>query len=236
MSTPSRRAGSVPVLALAAALAIWIVPGSPAFARGGHGGGGHGGGGHGGGHGGHSGGHHGGGHYGGGYHHGGYHYGGHHGYYGGFGGYGYGYYPGYGYGGYGYGYYPSYGYGNYGSGYSYPYYGYSTPTYGTSPAYVAQGPTTYASLGQGRFLGIDETPVSVGGSVGMQVTQVYSGSPAERAGLQVGDVIVSANGYLAQQHGNLTWILSQLPANGVLQMNVRTARDGTMHAVSATIP
>jgi S1-C subfamily serine protease len=61
---------------------------------------------------------------------------------------------------------------------------------------------------------------------GMQVTRVYPGSAAERAGLQVGDFIRSANGYATQVHGNLTWIISNLPANGVLQMSVRTARDG----------
>ena len=65
---------------------------------------------------------------------------------------------------------------------------------------------------------------------------VYPGSPAERAGLQVGDVIHTANGYLIEQHGNLAWIISSLPANGVLQMSVRTARDGMEHTLSAPIP
>jgi hypothetical protein len=212
------------------AIAFWIVPGSLAFAKGGggHGGGGHGGGGHGGGH---SGGHHSSSHHTGGYHHGGYYYGGHHhGYYNGF-------WPGY-YGSYGYGYYPGYGYGYYGTGYSYPFYNYGYPysTYGYSPAYVSQGPATYASPIQGRYLGIDEMAVIDGGVLGMQVTQVYPGSPAERAGLQAGDVIHSANGYLTQAHGNLTWIISSLPADGVLQMSVRTARDGAEHVISARIP
>jgi S1-C subfamily serine protease len=70
----------------------------------------------------------------------------------------------------------------------------------------------------------------------MQVVRVYAGSPAEQAGLQAGDVIYSANGYLTQQHGNLTWIIVSLPPGGALQMNVRAARDCAMHFVSALIP
>ena len=38
-----------------------------------------------------------------------------------------------------------------------------------------------------------------------------SRSPAEQAGLQPGDVILSANGYLTQQSGNLAWIIATVP-------------------------
>ena len=51
-----------------------------------------------------------------------------------------------------------------------------------------------------------------------------------------GDVIYSANGYLTQQHGNLTWIIGTVPSNGELRMNVRTARDGAVHVVTARLP
>ena len=51
---------------------------------------------------------------------------------------------------------------------------------------------------QGRFLGIDEQAVVDAGVAGMQVVRVYPGSPAEQGGLQVGDVILSANGYLIE--------------------------------------
>ena len=71
---------------------------------------------------------------------------------------------------------------------------------------------------------------------GMQVVQVYAGTPAQQAGLQVGDVIYSANGYNTQEHGNLAWIISTVPPNGALQMTVRTARDGAMHVITATMP
>ena len=119
-------------------------------------------------------------------------------------------------------------------GYSYPNYGYSYPAY-NDPAYVYDN-STAAAPGQGRYLGIDEQSVSDAGGIGMQVVRVYPGSAAEQAGLQVGDVIYSANGYLTQQHGNLAWIIATVPSNGALQMNVRTARDGATHVISARLP
>jgi len=126
----------------------------------------------------------------------------------------------------------------YGYGYSYPYYynnGYSYPNYSYN---YSQGyaPQTYAAPAQGRFLGIDEQAVADAGGQGMQVTQVYAGTPAQFAGLQAGDVIYSANGYNTQVHGNLAWIISIVPPNAALQMTVRTASDGALHLVTATIP
>ncbi|MCB1140402.1 MAG: PDZ domain-containing protein [Leptospiraceae bacterium] len=45
---------------------------------------------------------------------------------------------------------------------------------------------------QGRaYLGI----MYVEGAMGVRIAQVFPGSPAEKAGLEVGDVIVTANGY-----------------------------------------
>jgi PDZ domain len=222
MFSPMRRGARLPLTVLALALAAWIVTGSWAFAHGGGGGGG--GGGHGGGGGGHGGGgHSGGGHYGGGGYHGG---GNHHGgYYGG-------YYPGFYFGSGFYGY-PGYGYGyGYGTGSGYPYY-----NSGSYPAYTYDNSVYAAALpSQGRYLGIDEQAVADSAGPGMQVIRVYPGSPAAQAGLQPGDVILSANGYLTQQHGNLTWIISTVPANGVLQMNVHKVSDGAVHSVSAQLP
>jgi PDZ domain len=224
MFSPLRRGARLPMTVLALALAAWSLTGQAAFAHGGGGGGGHGGGGHGGG--GHGGGHSGG-HHSGGYHHGGY--GGHHGYYPN-------YYFGGGYGGYGYGYGYNYPYYNYGYGYTYPNYTYSYPSGYYSAYGSTAAPLVSAAPTQGRFLGIDEQPVVDAAGNGMQVVRVYSGSAAEQAGLQAGDVIYSANGYLTQQHGNLTWIIGTVPSNGELRMNVRTARDGAVHAVTARLP
>jgi hypothetical protein len=204
------------------AVAAWMVSAPSAFAKGGHGGGGHGGGGHGGG------GHHGGGHHGG-YHSGGYHYGGHRYYHNR-------YYPSFYYGGYGYYGYPGYGYGyGYGSNYGYYSNGYDYPSSGYDYSAAASAPV-YAAPAQGRYLGIDERPVVDSSGQGMQVVRVYAGSAAQQAGLQSGDVIYSANGYLTQQYGNLAWIIATVPPNGVLQMNVRSARDGATRVVSAQLP
>ncbi len=231
MFSPMRCGARLPITVVGLALATCLVAGPPALARGGHGGGGHGGGGHGGGH--HGGGHHGGYHHGG-YHHGGYYHGGNGYYYGGTGYYG-GYYPGsyygtgyYGSGGYGYGY-------GYGSNNTYPTYVYSDPSYVQgSPAIGAS--VGYAGAGQGRYLGIDEQAVADAAGSGMKVLQVYPESPAAQAGLQPGDIILSANGYVMQQHGNLAWVISSLPPGGALQMNVRKFSDGAVHAVSVNVP
>jgi membrane-associated protease RseP (regulator of RpoE activity) len=147
--------------------------------------------------------------------------------YGGYGGYGYGY-PGYGNGGYSY---PYYGY-----GYGYPYngagYGMPVGGYGYSSAYVAP-----AVVNQGRYLGINEEAVAeTGGKRGIKVTNVYPGTPAEKAGLHTGDVIHSINGYLTEERGNLAWIIANAAPQNTLKMNVRTVQDGKDHTITAQIP
>src|SRR5208283_1209551 len=212
--------GNLSNVLIALSLAAWVFTGSSAFAKGGGGGGG---GGHGGGGGGHGGGYHGGGY-------GGYrHYPGRGYYSSGYSGF---FFPGYFLGGYGYGngysdyYYPStYGYTdpntNYAPGYVYPA---ADGTYvypvqnATAPVTTVVQPTVPIAVStgtQGAMLGIDEQAVVDALGQGMRVDRVYSGSPAERAGLQVGDVIHSANGYLTQIHGNLTWIINTQAPNGV---------------------
>ena len=57
-------------------------------------------------------------------------------------------------------------------------------------------------------LGIDEQAVNDASGKQIAITRVHPGSPAERAGLQVGDTIISANGYLTQDPGNLAWIIN----------------------------
>lgn len=252
MFSPSQRAARWSVAVVA--LAFGLVTGSSAFA---HGGGGGGGGGHGGGGGGgHSGGHSSGGYHSGGYSSGGYHTGGYHPgtnnggiyYFGGFGGlrgfYGYGYGNGYGYGGYygnGYGY--GYGNGYYGNGYGYYDNGYTYPYGFVDPGYVAAtdgatqpAPGPYGGPAQGRFLGIDEMTTTDASGSGVRVLRVEAGSPAELAGLQPGDVIHAAGGYLIQQTGNLGWVIAQTPPGGLLEMTVRTAADGREHLITAKIP
>ena len=146
-------------------------------------------------------------------------------------------------GGYGYGYgyqnyyYPS----NYGYTYTDPSYtyvpNYVAPAYGTTYVNPGTYSTVPATVGvQGTYLGIDEEAVVDPEGQGMKVEKVYPGSAAERAGLQVGDVIHSANGFLTQVHGNLTWIINTQAPNGVLNLNVRRASDGRDVPVVAQLP
>lgn len=250
-------------IVLGSSLAIGLASGPPAIAHGGGGGGGgHGGGGMGGGHmgGGGFGGHMGGGGFG--WGHGGmggfHHHGGfvNRGFYPGFFGfglgypwYGYGYgYPGYGY-GYGYGY-PGYGLGY--SGYGYPGSSYVVDTNGNSGYVAAPGSGYTYSSAYGTVplqattpaapssfplpsLGIDEEKVSDATGSHIQVTRVHPGSPAERAGLKVGDTIVSANGYLTQEVGNLAWIINHHAPSGVVTLNVRKVASGQDATVNVTL-
>ena len=239
-------------MVLGSSIMIGLASGPLAIAGGGgHGGGGHGGGGFGGGRmgGGGFGWGRGGGMSGGYYGRGGYGYGGFGGYgFGGIGlgygmggmGYGYGY-PGYGYGdgyglgysGYGYGSYPGY---VYGSGYSDPDYTYSSPGYTYSSAY---GTVPLQAAAPSSFmlpsLGIDERKVSDATGSHIQVARVHAGSPAERAGLQAGDTIVSANGYLTQDPGNLAWIINHHTTNGAVTLKVRQVANGQDATLTATL-
>ena len=100
----------------------------------------------------------------------------------------------------------------------------------------ALGPMT-GVYGPGRLLGIDEEPVTDAQSVrGMQVTKVYAGSPADKAGLRDGDVIHSVNGYLTTERGNLAWIINSAAPNGVLEMKIRSVVDGKVHTILINLP
>jgi hypothetical protein len=146
--------------------------------------------------------------------------------------------------GYSYGAYASSLYGSAPGNYYYPY---SNPIsltsgagFGYSSAYVAPGAgagTVNWGGYQGRYLGIDEEPVvDAGGRKGMKVAKVYPGTAAETAGLRVGDVIHSINGYLTEQRGNLSWIIANAAYNNVLKIVVHKISDGLEHTVTAHLP
>jgi hypothetical protein len=186
--------------------------------------------------------------------------------YGGYAGYGYGWpysgtLGGYGWPYYGYAYtsYPNYGY-NYtypysGYSYGYPYdatsYGYpysgnaasyptTDTTFGYSSAYVPPGasrPIAANADAQGKALGVVEKEVvDAAGNRGMEITRVYPGSAAEKAGLHAGDVIYSANGYLTEVPGNLAWVISNATPTNVLSMVVRSANDGRKYTYTVNLP
>ena len=133
-----------------------------------------------------------------------------------------------------------------GSGYGYPGYGYGVVNSYPYAAIGGAAPATgfgYSSAygnntpSQRRVLGIDEEPV-VGsdGAKAMKVANIYPGTAAEKAGLQVGDVIRSINGYLTEQRGNLAWIIANATPANELKMNVQTVKDGQTHLITANLP
>ena len=92
-------------------------------------------------------------------------------------------------------------------------------------------------LSAGRSLGLDaEAVVETGGVPGLKVVRLQPGGAADKAGLRVGDVIRSANGYTTAQPSNLTWIMANGAAENVLKMSVHSASDGQMRTVTIRKP
>ena len=108
----------------------------------------------------------------------------------------------------------------------------------TSAAYVAPGSTAPSRplVNGRRILGIDEEPVVLSdGRKAMKITNVYTGTGASIAGLQVGDVLISVNGYLTEQRGNLAWIIANATPGSEFKMIVHTVKDGKDHTITTTI-
>jgi PDZ domain len=111
--------------------------------------------------------------------------------------------------------------------------GSGSPPPSTPPA--TGGPPNLSAVG--RSLGIDEEPVvDANGVRGMRISNVYFGGSAEKAGLHVGDIIYSINGYLTQVRGNLAWIIAHAAPNKVLAMRVRTSSGSKEQAITAQLP
>jgi PDZ domain len=88
-----------------------------------------------------------------------------------------------------------------------------------------------------RTLGADaEAVVDPGRGRGLKITRVYAGSVAERAGLRIGDLIHSINGYPTELLSSLAWIIANAAPDRVLKMSVRTASDGKVHSITAKVP
>jgi hypothetical protein len=105
---------------------------------------------------------------------------------------------------------------------------------GPTPFYPSVTATNISGV---RDFGIDEEPiVEANGARAIKVASVYSGSPSQQAGLQVGDVIHSINGYLTQEAGNLAWIIANQAPKKLLTINVRRASDGKEHTVTVQLP
>jgi membrane-associated protease RseP (regulator of RpoE activity) len=110
------------------------------------------------------------------------------------------------------------------------------PTPSTSPT-TATTEAIPGSPDARSLLGIDtDAVVDAGSARGLKVTWVQPSSAGERAGLKVGDVIRSANGYLTEQPGHLTWVLLKAAADGVITLDVLAAQGGEVHVITVRRP
>ena len=101
-----------------------------------------------------------------------------------------------------------------------------------STAEAVQGSPDARSL-----LGVDtDAVVDAGSARGIKVTRLQPGSVGDKAGLKVGDVIRSANGYLTEQPGHLSWIIDNATPGGVITLTVLAASDGELRTISVRRP
>ena len=105
---------------------------------------------------------------------------------------------------------------------------------------VAGALMTHGKVRRG-YLGIGAHPVrlpagleqQVGQRIGLIVVSVEAGSPAERAGIVLGDVIVAAGGTPIRNHDDLA---AQLTANKVgASLGIRLIRGGGVQEVTVTV-
>jgi hypothetical protein len=100
------------------------------------------------------------------------------------------------------------------------------------PSTTAPVPTVPANA----RLGIqDESFVDPAGVQGLKLTSVAPTSPADKAGLQAGDVIRSVNGFRTEVPGNLVWIIAHEAPDNLLSMTVRKIGDGKEHSISVRL-
>ena len=107
-----------------------------------------------------------------------------------------------------------------------------TPSPSLSTAEAVQGSPDARSL-----LGVDtDAVVNAGSARGLKVTRLQPGGFGDKAGLKVGDVIRSANGFLTEQPGHLSWILDNATPGGVITLTVLSASNGEVRTITARRP
>jgi hypothetical protein len=107
----------------------------------------------------------------------------------------------------------------------------SAPGRGAAPdGGSANVPSLYPALG------IEAQPVvDANGTRGLRVSKVDSGAVGEKAGLHVGDVLQSINGYKTEQPGNIPWIIANAASDKVLTISLRSPRDTQDRTVRAQL-
>jgi S1-C subfamily serine protease len=85
-------------------------------------------------------------------------------------------------------------------------------------------PTSSRPNAPARTLGVSAEPVTIGQRTGMKVVGVQPGSPAQKAGIEPGDVIVAANGVPITGAEAMSAIVHKSGAN--LTLTVRDTRTG----------
>ncbi len=87
-----------------------------------------------------------------------------------------------------------------------------------------------------RSPGIEAEPaVATDGAKVLKVTRVQPGGAADQAGLRAGDELHSANNYVTNVPGNLTWIIANAAPDQVLRMSVRASNDGRLRTVNVRL-
>ncbi len=113
-------------------------------------------------------------------------------------------------------------------------------TAGSASGVSTESPSTappLPSTDAGRILGLDtETFDYRGRAPGLKINIVVPGGLVEKAGLHLGDVIESINGYYTQKPSDLSWILEKAARDKVLKMTVRTTNDEKEHEFTIQIP
>ncbi len=89
----------------------------------------------------------------------------------------------------------------------------------------------------GVLFGIVTNPVSENDHArGLQITGILPDSPAEKAGLKVGDLILEINGYLTHRANDLGWIFEHAVTDKTLKIKVRGENEGKDREVKAELP
>ena len=111
-----------------------------------------------------------------------------------------------------------------------------------SPPPVERGEKTWEfRIGEGAFLGVrlqdveadDVERLKLPGERGALVVEVEDATPAARAGLQKGDVVVSFEGETVRSAAQLARLVRETPAGRKVSIGV--SRDGVPRALSATL-